>query len=76
MQRGAVEPVIGHTKNEHRMDQNYLAHRSGDANNAILAAPGDNFSLLIKWLRFFYCVSSRHCSAQRPNWRQPNGVSS
>lgn len=34
------------------MDRNYLAHRSGDADNAILAAAGCNFSLLIKWLRF------------------------
>jgi transposase, IS5 family len=50
--RAAVEPVIGHIKNEHRMDRNYLAHRSGDANNAILAAAGYNFSLLIAWLRF------------------------
>jgi transposase, IS5 family len=50
--RAAVEPVIGHVKNEHRMDRNYLAHRHGDANNAILAAAGYNFSLLIRWLRF------------------------
>jgi len=50
--RAAVEPVIGHIKNEHRMDRNYLARRSGDANNAILAAAGYNFSLLIAWLRF------------------------
>jgi transposase, IS5 family len=50
--RAAVEPVIGHIKNEHRMDRNYLAHRAGDANNAILAAAGYNFSLLIRWLRF------------------------
>jgi len=49
--RAAVEPVIGHIKNEHRMDRNYLAHRSGDANNAILAAAGYNFSLLLRWLR-------------------------
>jgi transposase, IS5 family len=50
--RAAVEPVIGHIKKEHRMDRNYLAHRHGDANNAVLAAVGYNFSLLIKWLRF------------------------
>jgi transposase, IS5 family len=49
--RAAVEPVIGHTKNEHRMDCNYLAGRNGDANNAILAAAGYNFRRLIKWLR-------------------------
>ena len=49
--RAAVEPVIGHLKNEHRMDRNYLHHRDGDANNAILAAVGYNFSLLLRWLR-------------------------
>ena len=48
--RAAVEPVIGHLKNEHRMDRNYLHHRAGDANNAILAAVGYNFSLLLRWL--------------------------
>jgi IS5 family transposase len=48
--RAAVEPVIGHLKNEHRMDRNYLHHRHGDANNAILAAVGYNFSLLLWWL--------------------------
>ena len=49
--RSAVEPVIGHLKAEHRMDRNYLAHRSGDAANAVLAAAGYNFRLLIRWLR-------------------------
>ena len=49
--RSAVEPVIGHLKNEHRMDRNYLHHRHGDANNAILAAVGYNFRRLIRWLR-------------------------
>ena len=48
--RAAVEPVIGHLKNEHRMDRNYLHHRTGDANNPILAAVGYNFSLLLRWL--------------------------
>ena len=47
----AVEPVIGHLKAEHRMGRNYLAHRTGDAANAVLAAAGYNFSLLLRWLR-------------------------
>jgi len=51
--RSAIEPVIGHAKNEHRMDRNYLAGRNGDANNAILAAVGYNFRRLIRWLRIF-----------------------
>ncbi|UCI18312.1 IS5 family transposase [Mesorhizobium sp. B2-1-8] len=49
--RSAVEPVIGHIKAEHRMGRNYLAGEQGDAINAILAAAGYNFSLLIKWFR-------------------------
>ena len=49
--RAAVEPVIGHLKEDHRMDRNYLAHRHGDLNNAVLAAVGYNFRRLIKWFR-------------------------
>jgi IS5 family transposase len=49
--RAAVEPVIGHLKAEHRMGRNYLAGRTGDAINAVLAAVGYNFSLLRKWLK-------------------------
>src|SRR6267154_372875 len=54
--RSAVEPVIGHLKDEHRMGRNYLAHRNGDLNNAILAAAGYNFRRLIKWLRILLCL--------------------
>ena len=54
--RAAIEPVIGHIKNEHRMGRNYLAHAQGDAVNAILAAAGYNFSLLLKWLRDLLCL--------------------
>jgi IS5 family transposase len=49
--RAAIEPVIGHIKNEHRMGRNYLAGTTGDAINAILAAAGYNFRLLLTWLR-------------------------
>jgi transposase, IS5 family len=52
--RAAVEPVIGHLKNDHRMGRNFLAFSEGDANNAVLAAVGYNFSLLLNWLRFLY----------------------
>jgi IS5 family transposase len=57
--RAAVEPVIGHLKDEHRMGRNYLAHRHGDLNNAILAAAGYNFRRLIKWLRILLCLILR-----------------
>ena len=35
------------------MGRNYLAHSTGDAINAILAAAGYNFRLLLNWLRDF-----------------------
>ena len=59
--RAAIEPIIGHVKNEHRMDRNYLHHRSGDRINALLAAIGFNFHLLLRWfaafLRLFWIQS-------------------
>jgi transposase, IS5 family len=54
--RAAVEPVIGHLKSDHRMGRNYLARRSGDAINAVLAAVGYNFSLLLKWLTLLFAI--------------------
>lgn len=53
--RSAVEPVIGHMKAEHRMGRNYLWYRKGDAINAVLAAAGYNFSLVLRWLRLLLC---------------------
>ena len=52
--RSAVEPVIGHLKQGHRLDRNYLAHRQGDAINPILAAAGYNFRLIQKWIRHLW----------------------
>lgn len=47
--RAAVEPVIGHVKAQHRMERNYLKGRDGDRANAVLAAAGYNFNLLVRW---------------------------
>ncbi len=54
--RAAVEPVIGHMKNDHRMDRNYLIGDHGDATNAVLAAIGYNFRRLAAWLRQLLCA--------------------
>jgi IS5 family transposase len=54
--RAAVEPVIGHLKNDHRMDRNYLIGSHGDAANAVLAAVGYNFRRLTNWLRELLCA--------------------
>jgi len=49
--RAAVEPVIGHLKDDHRMRRNHLKGREGDRINAVLAAAGCNFRLLLRWFR-------------------------
>lgn len=33
------------------MTRNYLAHKTGDAANPILAAAGYNFRLILNWIR-------------------------
>jgi IS5 family transposase len=53
--RAAIEPVISHLKEYHRMRQNHLAYASGDAINAVLAAVGCHFCRLLAWLRLFCC---------------------
>ena len=48
--RAAVEPSIGHLKQEHRMDRNRLKGVIGDRINAILSAAGMNFMKLIRFI--------------------------
>ena len=43
-------------KIDQRMDRNYLKGREGDRANAILAAAGYNFRLLIRWLAELLCA--------------------
>ncbi|TCU33500.1 DDE family transposase [Rhizobium azibense] len=54
--RSAVEPVIGHLKDDHRMGRNHLAGTIGDAANAVLAAVGYNFRRIIAWLRLLLAI--------------------
>jgi IS5 family transposase len=63
--RAAIEPMIGHIKLEHRMERNYLKGRDGDRNNAVLAATGYNFSLLLRWLRLLLRKSLRMLGDER-----------
>lgn len=44
--RQAIEPIIGHLKNDHRMDRCHLKGERGDRLHAVLCAAGYN----IKWL--------------------------
>jgi transposase, IS5 family len=54
--RAAVETVIGHIKNDHWMNRCWLAHSRGDATNAILAAAGYNFSLILNWIKTLWLI--------------------
>lgn len=48
--RNAIEPVIGHLKEAHRMGRNRLKGLAGDTLNPILAACGFNFRKLMAFL--------------------------
>jgi transposase, IS5 family len=52
--RAAIEPSIGHLKNEHRLERNRLRGTYGDTINAMLSAAGMNFQKLLRafWLYF------------------------
>jgi IS5 family transposase len=49
--RAAIEPIIGHTKYDHRMIRCHLKGADGDAINATLAACGFNLSKLLRAIR-------------------------
>jgi transposase, IS5 family len=45
--RSAIEPIIGHTKQDHGMTRNHLLGQVGDKINAVLIACGFNLAKLI-----------------------------
>jgi IS5 family transposase len=47
--RSAIEPVIGHMKEDGRLGRNFLHNRHGDRLNAILCGVGQNVRLLLRW---------------------------
>ena len=51
--RSAIEPVIGHMKNDGRLGRNYLLGVEGDKINALLCGAGHNIRKLLAWLLFF-----------------------
>ena len=51
--RAAIEPIIGHTKSDHRLARNYLKGFIGDEINLLLAAAAFN---LKKWMNHFFMV--------------------
>ena len=51
--RSAIEPIIGHTKHDHRMDVNLLKGRIGDKINVLLAAGAFNLKKITRSLLFW-----------------------
>lgn len=49
--RSAIEPIIGHAKAKHKMDNCRLKGRKGDQINAIFAAIGFNFKQILNWYK-------------------------
>lgn len=54
--RSVIEPIIGHVKHEHRLNRNYLKGLLGDKANALFAAAGYNFRLILNWLRDLFLL--------------------
>lgn len=54
--RSAIEPVIGHLKDDGLLERNHLAGPVGDATNAILCAAGHNMRLLARWIRLLFAL--------------------
>lgn len=54
--RSAIEPVIGHTKEENRLSRNRLKGKDGDQLNTILAGCGFNISKLLRAFALSYAL--------------------
>lgn len=52
--RNAIEPIIGHMKNDGLLHRNYLKGTAGDAINVILCGAGQNLRLILNYLRIFW----------------------
>src|SRR6202163_2740638 len=60
--RAAVEPIIGHAKNDGLLGRNWLKGRTGDHCNALLAAVGFNLRQLLRFLsRVPYFLRALFC---------------
>jgi len=49
--RPAIEPIIGHLKNGHRLSRNYLLGKVGDKINAILSGCAFNLNKILNYLK-------------------------
>jgi len=52
--RNAIEPIIGHLKNDGLLRRNHLKGSLGDALHAVLCGAGHNIRLILRQLRIFW----------------------
>ena len=57
--RNAIEPIIGHLKNDGLLGRNFLKGATGDAMNVILAAAGHNLRIILRKLRLSWLCCLR-----------------
>ena len=74
-QRSAIEPVIGHCKEDCHMGRNFLKGRLGNQVNTVMSAVGYNFRLILKWLRNFLCLIIRDSIETRLTIRMKKAAS-
>jgi IS5 family transposase len=67
--RSAIEPAIGHMKNEGKLRRNWLKGSLGDALNAVLCGAGHNLRMILRAIRLF-CVWMLCFSVTEINRRQ------
>ena len=69
--RSAIEPSIGHLKQEHRMDRNRLKGIIGDQINAILSAAGMNFKKLMRFIMeyLFFLLAVFRNQGKSQSWQ-------
>ena len=60
--RSAVEPVIGHMKEDGKLGRNYLRDCLGDKINALLCGGGHNLRIILRKLRAFLSLFNRSIS--------------
>jgi IS5 family transposase len=68
--RNAIEPIIGHMKNDGLLHRNYLKGTEGDAINVILCGAGQNLRLILRYLRILWlkicCALLRNAVLKSP----------
>jgi IS5 family transposase len=75
--RSAVEPAIGHMKNEGKLRRNWLKGSIGDALNAVLCGAGHNLRMILRAIRLFYvwilCLSIAGVRQQQSPYPESRG---